>query len=170
MRSLGKKCDRMQELCDFGVGVAMAEDRQTEGRLSDEHVAWHALERRAGRIFDVLVIAGRDDAQPARFDRHLRRAEHVARGMKGQLGATDVDALPITDRLGRAGEILAETQPHDIEGFPGGEDGTVPCVRVVGVAVRDHCLIDGTGRIDMEITELAAHAARRRQHDILRSH
>ena len=50
MRALRKQRDRMQELGDFAVGVAVPEHRQREGRLGDEDVAGDELERRAGRI------------------------------------------------------------------------------------------------------------------------
>ena len=50
MRPLGKQRDRMQQLGDLAVGIAVAEHRQSERRLGDEHVASDQLERRAGRI------------------------------------------------------------------------------------------------------------------------
>ncbi len=95
MRALGKQRDRAQELCDLAVGIAVAEHRQRERRLGDEHVARHQLERRAGRIGDVLVIAGGDDAQAVGLDRDLRRAEHVAGGMERHLRAAEIDAFAI---------------------------------------------------------------------------
>ena len=85
----------------------MAEDRQPECRLGDEDVAGERLEGRAGWVAAILVIARGNDAQPFRFDRDLRRTEHVAGGMKADLDAAEVDALAIADRLGGAGEILA---------------------------------------------------------------
>ena len=102
MRALGKQRDRMQELGDLAVGIAVAEHRQAERRLGDEHVAGHELERRAGRIGDVLVVAGGDDAQAVRFDRDLRRAEHVAGRMKRHRDAAKPDAFAVADRLRRA--------------------------------------------------------------------
>ena len=43
----------------------------------------HELERRAGRVGDILVIAGGDDPAALALDRDLRRAEHMAGGMEG---------------------------------------------------------------------------------------
>ena len=80
MRALGKQRDRAQQLGDLAVGIAVAEHRQREGRLGDEHVARHQLERRAGRIGDVLVVAGGDDAQARRP--RPRSAPSRARGRR----------------------------------------------------------------------------------------
>ena len=44
MGALRKKRDRMQKLADFGLRIAVTENRQAECRLGDEHVAGHALE------------------------------------------------------------------------------------------------------------------------------
>ncbi len=57
MRTFGKQRDRMEELGDLGVGVAVPKHRQGESRLRDEDVAGLALEPRAGRIRNGLVIA-----------------------------------------------------------------------------------------------------------------
>ena len=95
MRALGKQRDRMQQFGDLAVGIAVAEHRQRERRLGDEHVARHEFERRAGRIGDVLVIAGSDDAQAVRLDRDLRRAEHVAGRMERDRRAAELHALAV---------------------------------------------------------------------------
>ena len=89
MGALRKHRDRMKKLGDLAVGVAVAEHRQRKCRLGDEHIARDEFERRAGRIGDVLVIAGSNDAQTVRLDRDLRRAEHMAGGMERDLDAAE---------------------------------------------------------------------------------
>ena len=114
-----------------------AEYRQRECRLGNEDVAPDKLERRAGRIGHVFVVAGGDNAQPVRLDRDLRRAEHMAGGTEGDLGAIESDALAIGDGLGRAGEILAVTQPHEIERLLRRQHRAMAGARMVGMGVRD---------------------------------
>ena len=150
MRALGKQRDGTQKFCDLAVGIAVAEHRQREGRLGDEDVAGHQLERRAGRIGDVLVIAGGDNAQSIGLDRDLRRAEHVAGGMERHLGAAEVDAFAIARCLRRPGEILAVAQPHQIERFLRRQHGAVAGAGVVGMGVRDQRPLDRPRRIDMK--------------------
>ncbi len=54
------------------AGVRMAKHRKPERRFGNKHVAWHELERDAGRVGDILVIAGGDHAQALVFDPDLR--------------------------------------------------------------------------------------------------
>ena len=149
MRALGKQRDRAQELGDLGVRIAVAEHRQAEGRLGDEHVARHQLERRAGRIGDVLVVAGGDDAQAVAP--RPRSAPSRARGRRdGSVTATppSVDGLAVADRLRRAGEVLAVAQPHQVERLLRGQHRAVAGAGMVGMAVGDHapCRPAGSGR------------------------
>ena len=170
VRALGKQRDRMQELGDLPVRRAVPEHRQAERRFGDEDVAADELERRAGRIGDVLVVAGGDDAQPVGLDGDLRRAEHMAGGMEGDARAVEPYGLAIGDRLRRAGEILAVAQPHQIERLLRRQHRAVTGARVVGMTVRDEGLVDRSRRIDMEAAELAAHAGRRRHEDVFGTH
>ena len=64
MRTLRKQFDGREQLVHLAGGIAMAEHRQSKRRLSDEDVAGHELERRAGRVGAALVIARNDDALP----------------------------------------------------------------------------------------------------------
>ena len=93
MRALGKQHDRMQELFDLALRVRVTENRKPEGRLGDENIARNGLERRAGRIGHVLVVAGRDDAHPFSLYLDLRRAQHVAGRMKTHVDAVEVSFL-----------------------------------------------------------------------------
>src|SRR5262249_19691939 len=111
---LREQRDGMQELADLGIRVAVAKYRQTKSGLGGEHVAGNELQRNAGRIGDVLVVAGSNDPAAARFDRDLRGAEHVPGRMEGHSRAVERDGFAITDRLRRAGEAFAVAQPHEI--------------------------------------------------------
>ncbi len=168
--AIGEQLDRANEPGDLDLGRTVAEHRQAERRLGDEQVASHRLERRAGGIGDVLVVARRDRAQAFGLDRDLRRAEHVAGGMQRDTHAADAHALAVRRRLLRAGEALAVPQPHQVEGLAGGEHRTVAGTGVVGVGVGDHRPVHRPGRIDVEPAGLAAHAGRRRQQDLVGAH
>src|SRR5215471_19177778 len=109
----------------------MTEHRQSESRLGDEHIAGHELERRAGRIGNVLVVAGSDDTKVFAFNTNLRRAKDVTGGMEADLGAVERQLLAIADGLRPAGEVVAVTQAHDVEGFLGGEHGLMSRPRMV---------------------------------------
>ena len=150
MRALGKQRDRMQKLADLAVGIAVPEHRKTEGRLGDEHVARHQLERRAGRIGDILVIAGGDNTQSVCFHRHLRRAKHMPGGMEGHRHAVEVDLFAIADRLGGAGKARAVAQPHDVQRLLRRQHRAMAGARMVGMAMRDHGLVHRPGRVDVE--------------------
>ena len=99
MRALGKQRDRSQQLSDLVGRVAVAEHRQAEGGLGDEDVAGHQLERRAGRVGRVLVVAGGDDAGALAGNRDLRRAQHMAGGMKLDGDVAEPQLLAIGDGL-----------------------------------------------------------------------
>ncbi len=158
MRALGKQRHRVQQLRDLAVGIAVTEHRQAERRLGDEDIAWHQLERRAGGIGHVLVVAGRHDPQPVGLDGNLRRAEHVPGRMKRGADAVERDALAVADGLRAAGEVLAVAQPHDVERLLRGEHRAVTGARVVRVAMRDQRPLDRAGRVDVEAAGFAADA------------
>ena len=99
MRALRKQRHRRQQLLHLIRRIAMAEHRQAKRRFGDEDVARHHLERRAGRIGRVLVIAGRDDAGVLAGHRDLRRAQHVAGGVEFDRDVAELDLLAVSDRL-----------------------------------------------------------------------
>ena len=139
-------------------------------RFGDEDIARHQFEGRAGRIGNVFVIAGSDDAQPVRLDRDLRRAEHMTDGMEGDFRAAEADAFSVARRLDRAGKILAIAQPHEIERLLCGQHRAMPGARMIGMGMRDQRALDRTGGVDMEAAELAAHTGRRQHQDVFRTH
>ena len=170
MRALGKQRHRAKELGDLLVGIAVTEHRQGKRRLGDEHVARHQLKRRAGRIGNVLVVAGGDDAEPVRRDRDLRGAEHMTGGMERDFGAAEIDAFAIADRLRSSGETLAVAQPHQVEGLLRRQHRAMAGAGMVGVGMGDQRPLDRPGRVDVEGAELAAYAGRRRRQDVFGPH
>ena len=170
MRPLREQRHRAKQFCDLLVRVAVAEHRQGEGCFRDKDVARHEFERRTSRIRHLLVIAGGDHAQTAGFDRDLRRAEHVAGGVKRHSRAAEIDAFAVADRLARTGKILAVAQPHEIEGFLRRQHGAVAGAGMVGMRVRDQRPLDRPRRIDMKRADFAAYAGRRRRQDVFRTH
>src|SRR5438309_2007724 len=118
--------------------------RADGGQSAGEKIEW-----RTGRIGDVLVITGGDDAQVAAGDCNLRRAEHVARWMKRHLGASEVEALAVADRLNRAGKILAVTQPHEVERLLRRQHRAVAGPRMIGMSVTDEGLFDWPRGVDV---------------------
>ena len=108
--------------------------------------------------------------RPLACDRDLRRAEHVAGRMERHLHAAEIDALAIARRLRRAGEILAVAQPHQVERFLRRQHRAVAGAGMVGMGVGDQRPLHRPRRVDVKAAELAAHAGRRRQQDVFRSH
>ncbi len=170
MRALGKHRNRMQELGDLAIGIAVTEHRKPERRLGDEHVARYQLERRTGRIGGVLVVAGSDDRQSLALDRDLRGTEHMAGRMERHLGAAQGECLARLCHLRGSGEIVAVAQPHQVERLLRGQHRAMARPGVIGVAVGDHGLVDRPRRIDMEAAGLAAHARRRRRQKLFGAH
>ena len=93
MRALREQSDGVEQLRNLLIRIAMAEDRERKGRLGDEHIALHQLERHARRVGHVLVVAGSHDAQVAGFDGNLRRTEHMAGRMKRHFGTAQIETL-----------------------------------------------------------------------------
>ena len=99
----------------------------------------HQLERRAGRIGDVLVVAGRDDAQ-CRCTSTAICAEPSTwpAGWNVTVAPPSVDASRRSAiACVRAGEILAVAQPHQVERLLRRQHRAVAGARVVGMAMGD---------------------------------
>ena len=151
-------------------------DRQPEGALRDEAIATNRLEGLTGHVgFERVVgragheVVTRGDPDPAAvLEPHLRRAEHVARGMQRDAHPEVVDALSIAQRL----QIdLAEAGPQHALARCGCEVVRVACARMVGMGVRDHRARDWSPRVDVEVAGRAVEALGT-QHDevVSRSH
>jgi len=94
----------------------------------------------------------------------------VAGGVKADFGAAERELFAVSDRLRRSGETLAIAQTHDVERLLGGQHGTMPRARMVGMAVGDQGLFDRAGRIDMESPRLAADPGRGGDKDVFGTH
>ncbi len=128
----------------------MAEQWQAEGRLGDEDVARGHFERRAGRVRAPLVVAGDHHPLAGMLEQDLRAAEHVAGGDEsGAYITLQRDRLAIGNR-GRAFAGLV-AQVHDRQRLGRGDRLAMPAARVIGVAMRDQCVVDGARRIDPRI-------------------
>ncbi len=151
VRAFRKQAGRLQQLVHLRARVGVAEHGQAERRLGDEYVARDDLERQAGRIGCTLVVAGDDDPRAAGRDGDLRRAEHVAGGVKGGGNAAKVD--------GRAevGGLLVPAKPspvahgHDGQRLACRQHRAVAGPGVVGVAVGDQGTFHRPHRVDVHI-------------------
>ncbi len=118
----------------------------------------------------VLVVAGGDDAGVLAGDRDLRRAQHMAGGVKFDGDVAEPQFLAIGDGLGAACEIVAVAQPHQVERLLGGQHRAMAGPGVVGMAVGDHGALDRPHRIDMKAAGLAAQSGGNGHQDVLRTH
>ena len=158
MRAVGEGGERVQQAADLARVRLVAEHRQAEGRLGDEQVAGHQLERRRSGVGAALVVAGDDGAAARVIDHHLRAAEDVAGRRQAHACATEAQRLAIGQRLEAAGATLAEPGLHDGDGLRRGEHGAVARPRMIRVAVRDDGAIHRAQRIDVEAARLAQQA------------
>jgi hypothetical protein len=137
----------------------MAEHRQAESRLGDEHVAGDRLERQAGRIGDPLVVARHHDPAAAILDRHLGAAEHVAGRLQPELHVAQRQDLSPARRLSCAsGAALPHPDLHDRQRRGAGQHRAVSGPGMVGMGVGDDGALHRLHRIDEESTRLAPQA------------
>ena len=78
----------------------------------------------------------------------LRRAEHVPGRRQPQPDLADLDGLARRERAELAAGPVAQPDPHDREGFGGGDDDPVPAARVIAVPVADDGEGNGADRVD----------------------
>src|SRR5918993_4891976 len=124
----------MEQPVDLAAGVRMAENGQAEGRLGDEDVAGHRLERSAGRVLSALVVAGNDHPFARMFEDDLRRSEDVAGRPEADVHLADPHGFAISDRIA---VLVAVAGRHDRQRFRSRPALRVPAARVIGMAVRD---------------------------------
>src|SRR5882757_3918887 len=94
----------------------------------------------------------------------------MARRVKFYRDVAKSKFLAVSDCLRAAGEIVAIAQPHHVERFLRRQYGTVAWAGVVGMAVGNDGALDGSNRVDMEATRLAAQAGGSWQQEVLRTH
>src|SRR5216683_2207807 len=150
--------------------MAVTEHRQPEGGLGDEDVARNQFERRAGGVGRVLVVAGGDDAGVLAGDRDLRRAQHMACGVKFDGDVAEFYRFAVANRLRAAGEMIAVAQPHHVEGLLSSQHRAMARPGMVGMAVGDHGALDRPYRIDVEAPWFAAQSGGNGHQDVLRTH
>ncbi len=119
VRALREQRHAVQQLLDLVRGGRVAEHRQGEGRLGDEHVARDRHERRAGRIRRALVVAGDHGAAAPPLHRDLRAAEHVARRLQPHADLADGDRLAVGMRLLRVATRSAPMRTRMIASVSG---------------------------------------------------
>ncbi len=170
MRALRKQRHRGQKFFHLVRRAAVAKHRQAKSGLGDEDVAGHHLERRAGRVGRILVVTGGDDADASVSHRDLRRAQHMACGMKFDGDVAESYRFAIANGLRRAGEMVAVTQPHHVERLLRRQHRAMARPRVVGMAVGNDGALDRPHRIDMEAAGFAAQAGGDGHQDVLRTH
>src|SRR5690348_2303615 len=124
----------MEEPVDLASGLGVAEERQAERSLGDEHVARHRYEAGAGRIGPALIVAGDHDPLALVLHDDLGRAEHVTRRNEANVDIPDAQALVISNRLAVLGTVA---HFHDRQRFWSPEHGAMPAARMIAVTVRD---------------------------------
>jgi len=93
----------------------------------------------------------------------------MARRVQRDCRAGEIDAFPVRERLGAAGEIRAIAQPHQIKRLLRRQYGAMAGTGVVGMSMGNNGALDGPRGVDMESTELAANARRRGDKNVLGS-
>ena len=82
----------------------------------------------------------------------------------------EFDLFAIRNRLSGTGEIFAIAQPHHVEGFLRGQNGTMTGAGMIGMPMRDNRAINRAHGIDMKAAGLAMKAGSNWLEDVLRAH
>ena len=90
-------------------------------------------------------------------------------GVQRNLRAGKADTFAVGQGLGRAGKIIAITQPHQVKRFPRCQHGAVAGAGVIGMSMGDDRALDPAGRVDMESAAFAANPGRERGENVFRS-
>ena len=110
MRS-GKACERRKQAADLARVGLVAEHRQAEGRLGDEQVAAHQLERRRRGIGPPLVVAGDDGAAPACSITTWALPRMCPAGTSRTVTPPMRNGLAVAQRLEAAGAVSRRAAP-----------------------------------------------------------
>ena len=139
-----------QQFPDFLLDGRVDEQRQTECRLGNQDIAGGYLKRGAGRVRPALVIAGHDHALPGVFEQDLRRSQYVP---GRQIGRIDAAGQPhrLAVGYGHRTVIGGIAQFHDRQRFGRRDSLPVSAARVVGMTMRDQCLVHCARGIDPAI-------------------
>ena len=129
--------------------ILPAIDRQAEGGLGDEHIALHRLERVAGWVGLELVVARHHPGHAAVRQSHLRRAEHVPRGMERHLDAIDGERVPVPKAVDRC-RVSHAAAEHEHAGGRA-EIAAAAGAGMVGMGMRDDRAGHPPPGVDVEI-------------------
>ena len=143
----------------------MPEHRQAKGRLGDEDIAGHRLERRAGRVRPPLEVAGDNHPLALIFHQDLGRAEHMARGMQAEPHPAPLEPVAIAERRPRLGAIA---QSHDRQRLRRRPHLAMAATRVIGMAMGDHGMLLRCGWIDPDVGRAHINALRMRFNPVFR--
>ena len=154
MAAIGMCLDRGQQPCDFHHRVRVLKDRQAEGRLSHEKIAWHQLERLGGAVRAGLVVTGDDGASPVIFDQHLSAAKDVACRIQRDSGITDHQSFTKVERLKAAGAVCPVAMLHDVDGLWCCQHMCMARARMVGMPMGNNCPVNRPHRVDIGVDRL----------------
>src|SRR5690606_30175549 len=117
-----------------------AVDRQTEGCLGDEGIAWDGFERAAGGIGLTLVVSGHHPDLAFGLDADLRRAEDMTGGVQRYTRFAQREGLAV---FMPAVVLFAQPPLEDGQSFGAGMVTPHSRAGVITVAVCDHGGGDG---------------------------
>ena len=137
----------------------MAEHRQPKGRLGDEQIAGHHLERRAGRVRPALIIPRHHRPRPARLDHDLRRAEHMPGGNQRHRHIADLPGVTIFQRLDLPKRPAPIPRLSDRRRLRRRKQDLRSRTAMVAMAMGHHRPGNRLNRIDMKITGRAIQTA-----------
>ncbi len=139
-----------------GFGRRPAIDGQAEGRLGNEGVGAHALERGAGGVRVGLVVTADDPGLATVGHAHLGRAEDVAGGVEGDGHTVDVGRHAVGQRLDA--RLRPHAQAQDALARCGAQVSGRAGAGVVAVGVGDDRARHRLPRIDEEVARGAVEA------------
>ena len=149
--ALREQFDRVQQPPHLVFDRRVAEHRQAERRLGDEHVARDRLERAAGRVGAALVVAGDDDPPTLVLHQDLGAAQDVAGRQQGHVDLADPDGFAVGGCLLQDSGTVAQPGTGDCQRLLGRQHGVMAGAGMVAVAMGDHRTWDAADRVDVEI-------------------
>lgn len=129
--------EALQQSVDLTSRPRMPEHRKSECRLGDEDIAGDRDEAGASWVGPSFVISGDHDLFALVLEDDLRRAEYVPGGHEADAHVANAEAFVI---CGDLPVLPPATDVHDCQRFGCRQHRSMSTTRMVGVAVRDHCL------------------------------
>src|SRR5690606_18181021 len=144
--------------------------RKAEGCLGDKYIAGHRDIGRAGRVIAALIVTRGNDSEAFVFNRDLRRAKNMARGVKADGNAIDLNHFPELDALCRLAVICAVANGHNVESLKCWHNVDMAGACVVGMAMSNQRTLNGARWINEKITRRAIEALGRWSQQLLWLH